>query len=667
MKTIWGVSLVFFFAMALIAREMPTLGAQPEVLFDYKKLKNSQEKLSLQVEFNKAVLLIDGGQYKQAIEILKQTAKIHKIPSFLNIGISYYKMGSDYNAKLYLDKIYQTQEIITTDIYSYLSACFYLFKITKQEVYLERLVKVSKKQKHLDENSLLLVIDTSIILKDYDLALNMLQKLANPDNFKLALLYLRKKDYEKTQLYLGRAYQNTPDQKILDKILWVQIFTDLRTNAIDKFNEDMKKLEKRKLSFRANIDLPIKIFFNTRKFTSEEYFNKITTFDFERQIDFLYYFSPFVFSDNDEVFYDLAQGFINNNNNNLMALDKMVNYNQKLLQIIKKDPILRVFELQNLLKEDTKSYVYYNLGLCYAQIDDFHKAYMYFKKAFSLNPGNKLFAAMTLITAKRIDTKMRDNDYIINILKNNRGIYNYFGQNLYKFFIDPSFKIMAKNDDAKFKNTMYFKALDFLVKMPKEGLNKNAPLLKDYEKDPLVYLMRFSAKDKHENQFQYISRIQDKMPLNVNDNFLDGPLIVTKYYFDLLKAVGLFNKADLNIDGKSSPSYLRTKAYRDLHNKNPNSAVSILEYLQVNYKLEDKHTMYLLVAALLEAKRVNDASVTITLIKSMLDDPNADFLMGIQLLNELKTSSVSPYFKVPYTDSLIDFRLENFDELLESL
>ncbi|WP_052502659.1 hypothetical protein [Halarcobacter anaerophilus] len=77
--------------------------------------------------------------------------------------------------------------------------------------------------------------------------------------------------------------------------------------------------------------------------------------------------------------------------------------------------------------------------------------------------------------------------------------------------------------------------------------------------------------------------------------------------------------------------------------------------------------MYLIVAALLEEKRYNDASLQISLIKAILNDNSADFLTGVQLIQELKLSSISQYMKEPYTDDLIDFRLKNFDELLESL
>ena len=104
-----------------------------------------------------------------------------------------------------------------------------------------------------------------------------------------------------------------------------------------------------------------------------------------------------------------------------------------------------------------------------------------------------------------------------------------------------------------------------------------------------------------------------------------------------------------------------------MHFNSPDEAIKTLEYLQNEYKLEDKYTMYLMVAALLEAGRYNDASLQISLIKAILNDQDADFLTAVQLIQELKIPSAKQFLNHPYIDSLIDFKLVGFDEYLESL
>ena len=172
---------------------------------------------------------------------------------------------------------------------------------------------------------------------------------------------------------------------------------------------------------------------------------------------------------------------------------------------------------------------------------------------------------------------------------------------------------------------------------------------------------------KKETQYQYITRIQNDIPLKINDNFLDGSQIVTQFYIDVLQGVGLLHKADLNKIGSQNPSYLRTKALNELYHGDPELSVKILNYLRDKYKLEDKYTLYMEVASYLELGKYNDAIVTIELIKAILKDEGANFLIGVQLLQDLKLRSAKQYFTNEYNDSFIDFKLVNFDDYLESL
>ena len=639
--------------------------SQAEILFKFDKLQQNQSNLALQVEFNKAVLFLEKGKYFEAIEILKSTARVMKVPSFLNIGIAYYKMQAYYNAKIYLNRIYEYEEAENTHTYSYMSASFYLYQITRNKKYLEKIIKIASRHKNLSEHSKRLIVDTLIVLKKYQKALDMLETMKFPLDLKKALLQIKLKDYTNAEISLKKAYENTFNPTKLDEILWFMVYRDLKSNQIDKLIEHLDSINQKKSNFRTNQTLPLRIYFNKNKYSSKEYIKMITKFDTNRQMDFLFYFAPYVFSDNEEIIYDIARGFIFQEKQNLDSLEEMVEYNANFLNFIKKDPIIRVQELNKLLIKDTKSYIYYNIAICYAQINDYHNAFNFFEKAYKLNPGNKLFSAMTLVTAKRIGFRLTDREYIENNLKSDKGLYKYFGQIIYKMFINPKYVVTA--EPTKYEETVFYKSLDYLQKQKNNEVTADNELFMDHFKDPLVYLMKMFYRKKDETNFEYFSRLQDSMPLVYNNNFLEGPLLVTQYYVDGLKALGLFSRADLNITGDHSPSYLRTKALRDLHMGNPLATVSLLEYLQENYDLEDKYTMYLIVAGLLEANKYQEASLQISLIKNLLNDSGADFLTGVQLIQDLKLSSARQYFIKPYYDTLIDFKLEGFDKYLESL
>lgn len=665
MKLVYKLLLSTIFINSTFYANDDLIESQPEIIFQFEKLKKSQENLSLQIDFNKAVLHLSKNEYEEAIKLFGKTSKILEIPSYLNMGIAYYKLGSIDNAIVYLNKIYEKPENANIHTYPYMAACYYLYQISKDNKYLDTIVKTSKKYKNLSEHSKRMLSDTYIILKEYENALQILNTMDYAMDLKKALIYIKLKDYEKANILLKKAKEQNVNPNTIDKILWFLSFTNLKMNNIDQLKETLDLINERRSTFKANTELPLEIFFNQNKFTSAQYLNSVTNFDDNRKIDFIFYFAPFIFSDSQEIIYDSLKGFIYNQKESILNLEEMVEYNAKFLKIVKEDPIIRVAELEKMLTKDTKSYIFYNLALSCAQINDFNNAFKYFERAYKLNPGNKLYSIMYLITANRLNIKIKDKEYIENNIKSDNGLYNYFSKEIYKLFINPQFTSADK--PLEYENTIFYKALDFLKVMKTGKINENHALLDEHFKDPLTFLIRMVQRRKAESDYTYYARLQDSIPLNLNNQFLEGPLIVTRYYVDILKSLGIFSKADINISGKKTPSYLRTKALRDLHFNSPDETIKTLEYLQSEYKLEDKYSMYLMVAALLEAGRYNDASIQISLIKVILNDPDADFLTAIQLIQDLKIPSAKQFLTQPYLDSLIDFKLVGFDAYLESL
>jgi len=664
MKLVYKLLIIIIFSCYTLYAE-DLIESQPEIIFQFEKLKKSQENLSLQIDFNKAVLHLSKNEYVEAIRLFEKTSKVLDVPSYLNMGIAYYKLGSIDNAIVFLNRIYEKEENSTNNSFAYMSSCYYLYQISKDNKYLDSIIKTSKKSKNLTEHSKRMLLDAYVILKNYESALEVLNTMDYSMDFKKALIYIKLKDYEKANLFLKKAKDQNSNPNTVDKILWLLCFTNLKMNNIDQLKDNLDLINERKSRFKANTELPIEIFFNQNKFTSKQYLDSVLKFDENRRIDFVFYFAPFIFSDSQEIIYDSLKGFVYNQKENIVNLEEMVDYNAKFLRIVKEDPILRVLELEKLLTKDTKSYILYNLALSCAQINDFNKAFKYFEKAYKLNPGNKLYSTMYLITANRLNIRIKDKEYIESNIKSNNGLYNYFSKEIYKLFLNPQY--VSTEKPLEYESTVFYKALDFLKAMQDGTLSDEHMLLDQHLKDPLTFLIRLVQRKKNENDYSYYARLQDTIPLSLNNQFLEGPLIITRYYVDILKSLGIFSKADMKISGKKTPSYLRTKALKDLHSNEPDEAIKTLEYLQTEYKLEDKYTMYLQVAALLEAGRYNDASIQISLIKVMLDDQDANFLTSIQLIQELKISSAKQFLIQPYLDSLIDFRLIGFDDYLESL
>ncbi|HIP13177.1 MAG TPA: hypothetical protein EYG97_03055 [Arcobacter sp.] len=629
--------------------------------------------MSLQIDFNNAVLYLEQKEYIKSIKLFKKTAKILKIPSFLNIGIAYYKLNSINNAYLYLKKIYDINEAAKEDIFSYISASYYLYLITDDRKYITTILTVVKnvKKEKITEHVRRLVVDTYIILKQYKNAIKTIKNMKNQDKTKLALLYIKVKNYTLAEVNIEKAFNETRNEKEIDELLWFQVFINLKSNNIIKLKDNISLIKERKKRFISNQKMPLKIYFNPDKYTAEEYFKRVVSFTQNRKIDMIFYFAPFIFIDKKEIYNDSTYGYVLKSKQNIDSLDMMVKYNQDFLSIVKNDPIIRTNKLQKMInnKYDTKSYEYYNLALSYAQIFDFRNAHKYFKKAYSLNHSNKLYSSMTLISALRANLKINKIELkkIEENLISYSGTYKYMGKYIHKLIYNPKTKLNKKKLNRTAKKSIFLRSLYFIEHINKNGIQEDEPLLETDVKDPLVFLLRSIAKKKDENKFEYISRLQNNIPKTYNDYFLKGPIVITQYYIDLLKGLGIFDIVDFHIKGDKSPTYLRTKALIQLYDGYPIQSIKILENLQETYNLNDKYTSYLLISAFLRANDYSNASATLGMLQFEQNDSDAKFLNGVQLLQSLKLNTANNSFRNKYKGFLIDFELEGFDEYLESL
>jgi len=644
------------------------------IIFKNKELLHIEKSVSLEVDFNNAVLHLEREEYLKAINLFKKTAKILKVPSFLNIGISYYKLNSMNNAFLYLKKIYDFKDAAKEDVYSYISASYYLYLITKDRNYITSILETVKKapKEKVTENVKRLIIDTYIALKNYDMALNLALTMKEKDNLKIATLYLQKREYEKANIYLDAANGDFGDKKTLDTILWLKVFADLKINNLAKIKDNIAMMQKKTNNFEANKKLPIKIFFNPKKYDSKEYFNRITQFSDDRTIDMIFYFAPFIFVDNKEIYADATLGFVLKNQNNIDSLDLMVDYNKKFVAISKDDPIIKTVKLQEMIdaKEHVKSYEYYNLGLSYAHNFDFLNAHKYFKRAYDLSKSNKLYAAMALISAKRGDIvlKKEDLEKLKNNLLSNNGTYKYLGKYVYKLVYDNRYLLDTKGVSLYDRKSIFLRALSFLDSMKRnKKMVASEPLLQADVKDPMVYLFRSLVIRENENNYKYMARLQDTLPKSYNDYFLKGPPLITQYYIEIVKSLGIYKKIDFNIKNERTPSYLRTKAIVQLFDGFPRGTLRIMEGLQTQYKLNDIYTLDLLAAAHLSMGDESNALATLSELQFEFNDSNAKFLSGIDLVQNQRLTSASQFFTQKYDGFFIDFKINNLDAFLEGL
>lgn len=648
------------------------LKSQPQIIFELDKL----DELEVSNEFNKAVLLFNKQRYKEAYDIFEKTKVVYEIPSLLNMAIILLKDNKKEEAITLFSEIYSKKSNLLNEPYAFIASCYYLFTLTSDDKYMIDLVTIFQNSDKLKNQSEIILNIKDIILeelanrylmvKDYDNALGALNAMSYSLDLKKALVYIKQNNLLRADIILKKLIDTQKDQNRLDEIYWFSVFVNLKLNKLDVVKEILEKINKRGSDYKVHINLPFEIYFNKDLYSSSDYLKSILKFDEERKLDYLYYFAPFVFSDSKELMYDTVKGMVSKDKSSLESLEAMFNYNINFIKAIRNDPFVRIDQLKNELNENSKAYNYYNLALAFAQIKDLSNAYKYFEKAYKLSPGNKLYAVMYLITSNKVSKSMDDKqkELIKERIKSSDGLYNYFAKELYSIYVDISFE---NKEEPYLQTTLFFKALDFLKKLENNEYVAEHPLLIDWEKDSFIYLLKLVQQTKNEDDYKYFSRMQDTIPLKYNNNFLNSSLITSLYYIDILKALGIFSRADFYIPKESSPLYLLTDAYSSLYLGKANESINILNRLKNEYNIENRFTMYLLVASYLEAKRREEASIQITLIKAFYNDTDTDFLTAIQLIQTLNINAAIQFLNKAYNNQFISFDIIGFDEFMLSL
>ncbi|RBQ31343.1 hypothetical protein CRU92_07770 [Arcobacter sp. FW59] len=671
-KFVYKIAIIFFLTNVILYANN-IIESQPQVIFELQKLENSNENLEIQVDFNKAVLLFKKNEYEDALKLFQKTSQFFEVPSLLNIGIIYYKQNKIDEAISTFNKIYSKKTNLINQPYSFISSCYYLFDITKDDKYMLDLVTIFQNSNKLSEYSELItgikdailkeLANRYLYIKDYENALSALNAMSYSLDLKKAMIYIKLNNFARASVILKKLREEEKDRDLLDKILWISTYASLKQNRFEDTQEILDLINERK-GFKVNTQMPFEIFFNKDLYSTKDYLKSVLKFDEDRKLDFIYYFAPFVFSDSKEIIYDSVKGFIYGQDSSVENLESMVDYNTKFVNLVKQDPILRVNELKKLTNSDSKAYIYYNLALAYAQINDYSNAHINFEKAYKLSPGNRLYAIMLFITANslniNIDEKQKAS--IDKSIRDGGGLYSYFAKEIYKLFINSSYNVIESS--TLYQGTVFYKAIDFLKSMYDNKPLANHPLLEEYEKDSFIYLLRLVQQQKDEDDYTYFARLQDNIPLKYNNNFIDSSLITSKYYIDVLKALGIFTRADFKIDGNNNPLYLLTTAYSDLYLGKSQISIETLKRLKEEFSYENRFTMYLTVASFLESKRPEDASIQISLIKAFYKDTDTDFLTAIQLIQNMNISSAKQFLENRYNNPYIDFRIIRFDELM---
>ena len=320
-------------------------------------------------------------------------------------------------------------------------------------------------------------------------------------------------------------------------------------------------------------------------------------------------------------------------------------------------------------KTDTFSYEYYNLALAYAQIKDYKNAYDNFLKAHRLNKGNNLYIAMILATLQKVDVVLDKEDEIVMLkqLTSNNGDYNYFGKQIYNIINNDYYDMHDVYISPRHKNSLFYRALSFLDNYDFKNKNALSVFKPEDQKDSLVSLFVILENYQHLDRHNYIIKVQNALPIKYNENYLKGEWVVSDFYIKMLKAVSMFDVKNFNLQGSSEPTYLKIKAYAYLFSQKAKVARVLLTMIQKKYELKDIDTNYYLACAMLDMGDEANAWSVFWDMDYIYKNKDAKFLNGLKYLSDLKIDAAVLKFTSKYTGEMVDFSLENYETLLQTL
>lgn len=397
--------------------ELSELIQKANILYNNGRVEDALEifdKLALYSQslanYNLGVIKIAEGHYKEAEEIFNRAINGGDDVSISAINAAYaaYKLGDH---KAFSDYL----QLANSKLIDSRNAPFYsyLYGVTSyyNRYYFESLSPLMhpNSQDYTQQNDLLASKIFLLFNDDYN-ALKHLEKSANKEDFlALGMLYARNGDYQKARNKIQEYLLGNPrNLKAINALELVNL--KLRNYAeaarlLDPF------LEKR-MPFKIktglnpdlfNIDIAQKTFWN-RRFEHRQ----------SLQYKILFYYAPYKVFDSQEVFQILSEGNFewgsgrfDESSDSYVRSKTISKINRDIANGLKEvyggdlRKALRIF-LKNAKTYSQHSVLFYDIGLIYAQLGDFEKAYMYFSKAYHLNNKDMLSGIFAIMSGQLV-------------------------------------------------------------------------------------------------------------------------------------------------------------------------------------------------------------------------------------------------------------------------
>ncbi|WP_299546208.1 tetratricopeptide repeat protein [uncultured Helicobacter sp.] len=616
-----------------------TNGNKQEALDLYGKISNYSEVLS---NYNLGVAQMEEKAYAEALKSFQKAIDLNedRVISALNAAVCSLRLEEPLKFQYYL-RLAQTYLPYSGNLplYSYLYSLtnFYLGN------YLEAFSSLLHRNSsyYQAESDELLAAMYAYFNNNYKAIESLSKNATDAKNwFNLALLYARIGDYPRANSLMLQSIDALGGNQEADFAL---LLIKMKLPEYGQAAKISSKYANNEGALKSN-PYPIKItlrdeFFdvNVAQKRFWESFNgqKLNAYKI------LFYYAPYKVFDAQEAFNVIQEGGINIHIENLQEAKETLVRGQTISRVNRNiaNAILETLNgnIRNanaLLKKAVETYpnhsiLHYNLGLNYAQMNDFDLAYRHFLRAFHLNPSDLHAGLFAMITAKltfRDTTRLEDEigKEIVNF--NGSALDREFSQALLNFVRDGVPNPLESLEKEKSNVSIYY-ALDFAQGVQ---LNHQSLLIKSAEalkhiapNDPianLLVLLALNYKDDPKSLSLKLQQYYQDKSIS-KDAFYYGASVVREMYIEMAHIIGTLHYIQQDLDTrliteqKDVRGVIQSLALTYLYLQEFEKAFTLYNSLIDDFKEQDTQTLFLAGVAAVGAGHLENAAALLQLAK----------------------------------------------------
>ncbi len=612
-------------------------GETAEALKLYQKIALYSEAIS---QYNLGVIQLKEGKYSQALDNFKRSiaSSENRCVSAINAAVCslHLKREKDFNYYIDLALAYLPQET-NSPLYSYYYTLIHYYKGHYPEA-LSALKHPTSEEYLTTQNKLRAKI--SALYGNYPDAIQALENpLQEEDSFSLGLLYANTGDLRNAKKYLSDAMMQNPEpiQESL-ALAFVNLKMGLQEEAAGLIRKTTQAYPD-----KVYTPYPIRVFLKpslfepdaaqsiyrsqkhgakSKNFQTVFYFAPYKIFNASQAVNYIQKGNASIYVDNMEG----AKSYLENSTR-LSIIDHGIALAiQKALDFRIRDANA---QFNALLKNNPKhSILHYNLGLTYAQMGDFPKAYEHFLRSYHLDADNYLSGIFALMSSDLIG---RHNAKLSSILKENLSKEPATEEfELYRTVLEiaqNNFPGASKWLDNRYKERPFYVGLKTLIALENadddEAKKSSEKLIKMQPADMLPHLLYIDAHFKRQKPKAFASSAINYLKTkNLRyDDLYYGPQITRDHAVTMSVMTGQLApmierlKRQLQTTGGNTVDITGALAQAYLFNRQFEESYALYNQLVDTHKIKDGQTLFLGACASIGAEHYENAIALLELSK----------------------------------------------------